>query len=254
MQLTQENNLPALALNGRFQGSQRGVVRKFAPQRLRSYPAAQGKRNRCRNTVAYEHDEKSPPQAEKEPAANRQHTPRKEEDIADCKKEWIANRAPRAPTHYTLLQRLDKINDGKKTRQHRNQRDCYHQRSELAVNCSADLGHPEILRVSETSRKCRQLCRRLVTEKWHDQIKLPKMLERGTIIFSTMRLPHLRARGRSICDPLANLVARLNRRRLCAPPRLNAETVKNYARGVGAIEGVKVNAGHVVIQKIVTLF
>jgi hypothetical protein len=35
---------------------------------------------------------------------------------------------------------------------------------------------------------------------------------------------------------------------------LNAETVKNYARGVGAIEGVKVNAGHVVIQKIVTLF
>ena len=80
------------------------------------------------------------------------------------------------------------------------------------------------------------------------------MLERGTIIFSAMCLPHSRACGRSICNPLANLVARLNCRRLCAPPTLNAETVKNYARGVGAIEGVKVNAGHVVIQKIVTLF
>src|SRR5206468_12579747 len=33
-----------------------------------------------------------------------------------------------------------------------------------------------------------------------------------------------------------------------------AEAVKNYPRGVGAIERVKVNAGHVVIQEIVTLF
>src|SRR5438034_3375907 len=74
------------------------------------------------------------------------------------------------------------------------------------------------------------------------------------MIFSTMRIPHLPAFGRSICTPLANLVARLNRRNLCAPPTRNAKTVKNYPRGVGAIERVKVNAGDVVIQKIVTLF
>src|SRR5205823_6909876 len=53
--------------------------------------------------------------------------------------------------------------------------------------------------------------------------------------------------------PLANLVARLDGSGLCAPPTRNAETVKNYPRGVGAIERVKVNTSHVVIQKIVTL-
>jgi hypothetical protein len=55
-------------------------------------------------------------------------------------------------------------------------------------------------------------------------------------------------------NPLVKLVARLNRRGLCAPPTRNAETVKNHPRGVGSIECVKVNASHVVIQKIVTLF
>src|SRR5436853_637606 len=55
-------------------------------------------------------------------------------------------------------------------------------------------------------------------------------------------------------DDLANLVAQLNGGGLCALPPRNAETVKNYPRGVGAIECVKMNAGHVVIQKIVTLF
>src|SRR6267378_4369555 len=62
------------------------------------------------------------------------------------------------------------------------------------------------------------------------------------MIVSTMRIPHLRTCGRSICKPLANLVARLNGSGLCAPPTRNAETVKNYPRGVGAIERVKVNA------------
>ena len=55
-------------------------------------------------------------------------------------------------------------------------------------------------------------------------------------------------------DDLANLVARLNRRGVYAPPTRNAETVKNYPRGGGSIECIKVNAAHVVIQKIVTLF
>src|SRR5437667_12519454 len=73
------------------------------------------------------------------------------------------------------------------------------------------------------------------------------------MIVSAMRIPHLRTCARSICKPLANLVARLNGSGLCAPPTRNAETVKNYPRGVGAIERVKVNACHVVIQKIVTL-
>src|SRR4030095_1206374 len=64
---------------------------------------------------------------------------------------------------------------------------------------------------------------------------------------------HSRACGRSICEALANLVARLKRRGLGAPPR-NAKTVKNYPRSVRTIERVKMNAGDVVIQKIMTLF
>src|SRR5437762_12719873 len=48
-------------------------------------------------------------------------------------------------------------------------------------------------------------------------------------------------------------IARLNGRGLSAPPMRNAETVKNHPRGVGSIESVKVNAGHSVIQKIMTL-
>src|SRR6266699_1179920 len=91
-------------------------------------------------------------------------------------------------------------------------------------------------------------------QKWRDQIDASQCSSGATMIFSAMRIPHLRACGRSICKPLANLVARLNRRGLCALPTRNAETVKNYPRGVGAIERVKVNAGHVVIQEIVTLF
>src|SRR5438477_10417081 len=80
------------------------------------------------------------------------------------------------------------------------------------------------------------------------------MLERGDNEPPYNAHPTLAPPCRSICTPLANLVARLNRRNLCAPPTRNAETVKNYPRGVGAIERVKVNACHVVIQKIVTLF
>src|SRR6266571_1624714 len=74
------------------------------------------------------------------------------------------------------------------------------------------------------------------------------------MIFSAMRIPHLRACDRSICKPLTNLVARRNRRGLYFPSTRNSEVIKNYSRGVGAIERVKMNAGHVVIQKIVTLF
>ena len=49
-------------------------------------------------------------------------------------------------------------------------------------------------------------------------------------------------------------IARLNGLGLYVPATRNTEAVKNYPRGVGAIEGVEVNAGYVVIQKIVTLF
>ena len=80
------------------------------------------------------------------------------------------------------------------------------------------------------------------------------MLERGDNDLLRDTHPAPARLRRSICKPLANLVARLNRRGLCAPPTRNAETVKNYPCGVGAIERVKVNAGHVVIQEIVTLF
>ena len=69
-----------------------------------------------------------------------------------------------------------------------------------------------------------------------------------------MPISPLHACDRSIWQQAVKLVARLNRRGLCASPTRNAETVKNHARGVGSIEGVKVNAGHVVIQKIVALF
>src|SRR5438094_8120923 len=80
------------------------------------------------------------------------------------------------------------------------------------------------------------------------------MLERGANDLFHDAHPHLPAFGRSISTQLANLVARRNRRGLCGSPTRNAKTIKNYSRGVGAIERVKVNAGHVIIQKIVTLF
>ena len=69
-----------------------------------------------------------------------------------------------------------------------------------------------------------------------------------------MCIPHTGACGQSTGKPLANLVARLSGWGLCASPTRNAETVKNHPRRIGSIECVKVNAGHVVIQKIVTLF
>ena len=53
---------------------------------------------------------------------------------------------------------------------------------------------------------------------------------------------------------LLNGITQLNGLGLCVPATRNTEAVKNYPRGVGAIEGVEVNAGYVVIQKIVTLF
>ena len=48
--------------------------------------------------------------------------------------------------------------------------------------------------------------------------------------------------------------SRLTGRGLCVSPARNPEAVKNYARGVGPIECVEMNAGNVVIQEIVTLF
>src|SRR6266699_1911989 len=69
-----------------------------------------------------------------------------------------------------------------------------------------------------------------------------------------MCIPHTGACGQSTGKSLANLASRLSGWGLCASPTRDAETVKNHPRGVGSIECVKVNAGHVVIQKIVTLF
>src|SRR5438093_5221205 len=71
-------------------------------------------------------------------------------------------------------------------------------------------------------------------ERWNNQVNAAKLPERDS-------------------DDLADLVARLNGRNLGAPPRWNAETVKNHSRGVGAIECIKVDASHIVIQKIVAL-
>ena len=53
---------------------------------------------------------------------------------------------------------------------------------------------------------------------------------------------------------LLNGITQLNVLGLCVPATRNTEAVKNYPGGVGSIECVKVNAGYVVIQKIVTLF
>src|ERR1700746_222625 len=69
-----------------------------------------------------------------------------------------------------------------------------------------------------------------------------------------MLIADLRVCVRLMCKRLAKLVARRNLRSLCAPRPWNAETVKNYPRGVGAIKRVKMNAGHIIIQKTVTLF
>ena len=49
-------------------------------------------------------------------------------------------------------------------------------------------------------------------------------------------------------------IARLDTLGLCVRTTRNTKAVKNYPRGVGAIERVEVNASHIVIQKIVALF
>src|SRR6202045_5158514 len=49
-------------------------------------------------------------------------------------------------------------------------------------------------------------------------------------------------------------LVRLNRGGLCVSPTRNAEAVKNDPRGVRTIKCVEMDAGYVVIQKIVTLF
>jgi hypothetical protein len=72
-------------------------------------------------------------------------------------------------------------------------------------------------------------------ERWDNQVNAARLPERDS-------------------DNLANLVARLNGRNLGAPPTRNAETVKNHSRGIGAIECIKVDASHIVIQKIMALF
>jgi hypothetical protein len=49
-------------------------------------------------------------------------------------------------------------------------------------------------------------------------------------------------------------IARLAGWGLRVPPTRNAKAIKNYPRGVGTIKCIEMNASHVVIQKIVTLF
>src|ERR1700736_616244 len=49
-------------------------------------------------------------------------------------------------------------------------------------------------------------------------------------------------------------LVRLNGRSLYVSPTRNAEAIKNDPRGVGTIKRVEMDAGYVVIQKIVTLF
>ena len=148
MQLTQENNFPTLPFYGRLQGKQRWILRKLPPKPSPGYPTAQGKRNCSRKNVAGKHDEKSPPEPEKEAAADCQHAARKQENVTNGEKEWIADRAPGAPLHHPLLQRLDKIGNRKKGRKHRNQRDCNRQSRELPVNRIANFEHLEIVRAS----------------------------------------------------------------------------------------------------------
>src|SRR4029077_10426074 len=73
--------------------------------------------------------------------------------------------------------------------------------------------------------------------------------------------PAQRLRANSGCSLQSGVVhhrtrrvrSRLSGRRLCFPTTRNAETVKNHARSVRAIESIEMNSGHVVIQKVVTL-
>ena len=98
-----------------------------------------------------------------------------------------------------------------------------------------------------------------------------KFLSAAAIIFSANRTPWARVPASSTLAISAQTssgtihqrphagddrwyISRLNGRGLCASPTQNAEAVKNYPRGIGTIECVEVNAGDIVIQKIVTLF
>src|SRR5436309_14710809 len=88
-----------------------------------------------------------------------------------------------------------------------------------------------------------------------DQVNARKVFEcRDSDLLCNAHPAHGRLRSvnwQAACEPRR---ARLSGRGLSASPTRNAETVKNHPRGIGSIECVKVNASHVVIQKIVTLF
>src|SRR5215468_3754664 len=125
MQLTQKNYLPAFAFHGWSQNAQGWVLGELVPERLRRHPPAQSKRNGGSKSIACEHDKKSPPEAKKEASANCKYAARKQENITDCKQEWVTNRAPCSPIHHTLLQRLDKIDNREIPRKQGNQSDGY---------------------------------------------------------------------------------------------------------------------------------
>src|SRR6476660_4656085 len=111
MQLTQENDLPALAFNGGAQCADRWVSGKFSLKPPPGDRSAQRKRNSRRHDVACKHDEKSPPQTEEKTASYSKDGARKPRDITERKKQRIAHRRPSAPAHHLLLQHLDKIDN-----------------------------------------------------------------------------------------------------------------------------------------------
>jgi hypothetical protein len=94
------------------------------------------------------------------------------------------------------------------------------------------------------------MCRSLIDAR-HLRADLIRHDNSWDFVVKKFRLP--RAHQRSHAVKMGS-IARLNGRGLCASPTRNAEAVKNYPRGVGTIECIEVNAGDVVIQKIVTLF
>src|SRR5262245_25876237 len=103
MKLTQQNNLPALALYRRPQCAQHRVLGKLLLKPSPGDPPTKGKGNRCSNEVANQHDQKSPPQSKKETSADGKNTTGKKKDITSRKKQRVANRSPGPPAHHKLL-------------------------------------------------------------------------------------------------------------------------------------------------------
>jgi hypothetical protein len=158
-----------------------------------------------------------------------------------------------------LLDHGQNFRNRKKVPQHNDEGDCTENGEELKPNDAVCFFQErQTICASHLARKSGRLTE---MEEWGDQIDTGNSVPTAERISRAISNSELRRHfpasyriGDRMIVNLLNGITQLNGLGLCVPATRNTEAVKNYPRGVGAIECVEVNAGNVVIQKIVTLF